>query len=154
MKKILSCILAAVMLAFGLTSCSILGGAGGDSQGAGNSTNHPTNTIEFVNTEVVMEIGESVQLEVTTSKKNAPVFWSIRDAEIASVSDKGLITALAAGETGWHWSNGGLCGWSQPLCGLPDQPGDVLLQGCQGGSGLCQRCGLEDCPKRLWCPGG
>ena len=107
MKKILSCILAAVMLAFGLTSCSILGGAGGDSQGAGNSTNHPTNTIEFVNTEVVMEIGESVQLEVTTSKKNAPVFWSIRDAEIASVSDKGLITALAAGETVCYAEFGG-----------------------------------------------
>ena len=111
MKKILSCILAAVMLAFGLTSCSIhsiLGDfLGGDSQGASSSTNHSTNTIEFVNTEVVMEIGESVQLEVTTSKKNAPVFWSIRDAEIASVSDKGLITALAAGETVCYAEFGG-----------------------------------------------
>ena len=111
MKKILSCILAAVMLAFGLTSCSIhsiLGDfLGGDSQGASSSPNHSTNTIEFVNTEVVMEIGESVQLEVTTSKKNAPVFWSIRDAEIASVSDKGLITALAAGETVCYAEFGG-----------------------------------------------
>ncbi len=108
MKKILSCILAVVMLAFGLTSCSILGGAGGDSQGAGNSsTNKNTNTIEFVNTELVLEIGESVQAEVTTSKKNAPVFWSIRDAEIASVSDKGLITALAAGETVCYAEFGG-----------------------------------------------
>ena len=105
MKKFLSCILAAVMLAFGLTSCSIWGGSGNDSQSS--STHQNTNTIEFVNTELVMEIGESVQAEVVTSKKNAPVFWSIRDAEIAKVSDKGVITALSAGETVCYAEFGG-----------------------------------------------
>ena len=37
--------------------------------------------------------------------------------------------------------------------GLPDQPGHLLLQGHQGGSGLRQRCQLEHCQERVRCAG-
>ena len=97
MKKIFSCILAVVMLAFGLTACN--NGNTTESSSSASSTTKNENTIEFVQTSLELEIGQSVQAEVITSKKNVPIFWSIRDADIASVSNKGVITALAAGET-------------------------------------------------------
>lgn len=98
MRKLLYCILATVMCMFGLASCT-------DAQQSGDSESNSTTVeqgnaaIEFVTTKVELEIGESTQAEVTTSKKNAPVIWSIRDPGIADVSNKGVITALAAGET-------------------------------------------------------
>lgn len=93
MKKILSFILASVMLMFGLTSCAF---------GSNTSDSTPSseqNSIEFVQSELEMEIGESVQAEITVSKKNVFIYWDVRDKEIASVSSKGVITALAPGET-------------------------------------------------------
>ena len=104
MRKLLCCILAVVMLAFG--GCS-LGGNGGEQSNSSTSKEQSVNTIEFVQTELTMEIGESVQAEVKTSRPNVPVFWKIRDAEIASVSNKGVITALAAGETVCYAEFGG-----------------------------------------------
>lgn len=56
-------------------------------------------TIAFVQNEVTISIGESVQLEVETTKKNVFIFWSIRDENLATVSDDGVITALAEGQT-------------------------------------------------------
>lgn len=96
MRKLLCCILAAVTCMFGLASCAK---PQQPSDGESNSTPPSNASIEFVQTELEMEIGESVQAEVTTSRKNVPVIWSIRDEAIASVSNKGVITALAAGET-------------------------------------------------------
>ena len=93
MKKILSFILASVMLMFGLTSCAF---------GSNTSDSAPSSeksSIEFVQSELEMEIGESVQAEITVSKKNVFIYWNVRDKEIASVSSKGVITALAPGET-------------------------------------------------------
>lgn len=104
MRKLLCCILAMVMLAFG--GCS-LGGNGGEQSNSSTSKEQSVNTIEFVQTELTMEIGESVQAEVKTSRPNVPVFWKIRDEEIASVSNKGVITALAAGETVCYAEFGG-----------------------------------------------
>lgn len=57
------------------------------------------NTIEFVQSEISLSIGDSVQAEVTTSKSNVYVFFSIRDKELATVSSSGVITALAEGQT-------------------------------------------------------
>lgn len=97
MRKLLCCILATIMCVFGLTSCSNAQQSGGESN---STTDQQGNaSIEFVTPELELEIGESVQAEVTTSRKNAPVFWSIRDENIASVNNKGVITALASGET-------------------------------------------------------
>ncbi|MBO5737240.1 MAG: DUF4886 domain-containing protein [Clostridia bacterium] len=107
MKKILSCVLASV-LAFGLTSCSLGGNASENSQvGTSSSIEEKESAISFVNSELNMEIGESVQAEVTTSKKNVYIFWSIRDKDIAKVDSNGMITALASGETVCYAEFGG-----------------------------------------------
>lgn len=100
MKKILSCALATMMLAF--CGCSLGEGgkqSGSDSLGNNSSIQESVNSIEFVQTELTLAIGESKQTEVVTSKKNVYVFYSVRDKEIVSVSNKGVITALAPGET-------------------------------------------------------
>lgn len=100
MKKILSCALATMMLAF--CGCSLGEGgkqSGSDSLGNNSSIQESANSIEFVQTELTLAIGESKQTEVVTSKKNVYVFYSVRDKEIVSVSNKGVITALAPGET-------------------------------------------------------
>ena len=108
MKKFLSCILASV-LAFGLTSCSLGGNSSESSQTevSSSATEEKNSNISFVNSELHMEIGESVKAEVETSKPNVYIFWSIRDKEIASVDDKGVITALAPGETVCYAEFGG-----------------------------------------------
>ena len=93
MKKILSFILASVMLMFGLTSCAF------GSNTSDSASSSEKSSIEFVQSELEMEIGESVQAEITVSKKNVFIYWNVRDKEIASVSSKGVITALAPGET-------------------------------------------------------
>ena len=103
MRKLLCCILASMTIIFGLTACE----QGQQSENSTSSTQQSSNSIEFVQAELQLEIGESVQAEVTTSRKNVPIFWSIRDEEIASVSNKGVITALAAGETVCYAEFGG-----------------------------------------------
>ena len=99
MKKILTYILTAIMLVFGLTACQELP--------TETESTAQKNTIEFVDNELELDIGESVQAEVITSKKNVFVFWSIRDSQIASVTQKGVITALATGETVCYAEFGG-----------------------------------------------
>ena len=108
MKKIFSCILASV-LAFGLTSCSLGGNSSENSQTevSSSATEEKNSNISFVNSELHMEIGESVKAEVETSKPNVYIFWSIRDKEIAKVDNNGVITALAAGETVCYAEFGG-----------------------------------------------
>lgn len=103
MRKLICCILLLAALAFGFTAC----GQEQQSESDTPSTQQSSNYIEFVQVELGLEIGESVQAEVITSRKNAPVFWSIRDMEIASVNNKGVITALAAGETVCYAEFGG-----------------------------------------------
>ena len=49
--------------------------------------------------EITLVLGNSVKAEIETSKKNVFVFWSIRDENLATVSNDGVITALAEGET-------------------------------------------------------
>ena len=49
--------------------------------------------------EITLALGNSVKAEIETSKKNVFVFWSIRDENLATVSNDGVITALAEGET-------------------------------------------------------
>ncbi|MDH6354354.1 uncharacterized protein YjdB [Dysgonomonas sp. PH5-45] len=58
--------------------------------------------IELDKTSLVMEVGETAQLQATVSPENATmktVFWETSDSEVASVDQStGLITALADGE--------------------------------------------------------
>jgi uncharacterized protein YjdB len=70
------------------------------------------NSIEFVQNEITLSIGETVQAEVTTSKNNVYIFWSIRDKDIATVSDDGIITGVSEGQTICYASFGGV----QAMC--------------------------------------
>ena len=68
-------------------------------QESSSSSEKQENSIEFVDSEISLSIGDVMQLEVVTSKPNVYVFWSIRDTNIATVTDDGVITAIAEGQT-------------------------------------------------------
>lgn len=93
MKRILFCLFAMIMSIFCFSAC----GEKGD--GAGSNSSSQDSAIVFVQNELTLSVGDSVQAEVITSKKNVYVSWSIRDEELATVSDDGVITALAEGQT-------------------------------------------------------
>ena len=92
MKRLL-CVIMALMCLLCFFSC------GKGKEDSSLSSEGKNGTIAFVQNEVTISIGESVQLEVETTKKNVFIFWSIRDENLATVSDDGVITALAEGQT-------------------------------------------------------
>ena len=55
--------------------------------------------VEFTRAEITLEVGESVQAEVATSKAGVFVFFSMADERIAKINGNGVITAVAEGET-------------------------------------------------------
>ncbi len=63
--------------------------------------------VQFVENEITISVGESAQAKVITSKENVYIFWSIRDENIATVTDKGVITGLAEGQTICYAAFGG-----------------------------------------------
>ena len=92
MKRLL-CVIIALMCLLCFFSC------GKGKEESFSSSEGKNGTIAFVQNEVTIPIGESVQVEVETTKKNVFIFWSIRDENLATVSDDGVITALAEGQT-------------------------------------------------------
>lgn len=91
MKKFIYCILAALTCLICFTAC------GGSSEISSSTSKE--SSIEFVQNEITISVGDSVQAEVVTSKKNVFILWSMRDTQIASVSTDGVITALQEGQT-------------------------------------------------------
>lgn len=104
MRKILYCILTLILCCTCFAACAKQETSQG-SQGQTSTTN--TNSIEFVENEVTISVGESLQLEIVTSKQNVYVFWEMRDENIATVED-GLITGVAEGQTICYASFGGV----------------------------------------------
>lgn len=96
MKRILYCFFTMLLCALCLFACG-----GGDAPASSSSTTSEKKdpNITFVDNEVTLSVGESVQLEVVTSQNNVFVFWSIRDTDLARVSNDGVVTALAEGQT-------------------------------------------------------
>ena len=92
MKRLL-CVIIALMCLPCFFSC------GKGKEDSSSSSEGKKGTIAFVQNEVTISVGESVQVEVETTKKNVFIFWSIRDENLATVSDDGVITALAEGQT-------------------------------------------------------
>ena len=92
MKRLL-CVIIALMCLPCFFSC------GKGKEDSSSSSEGKNATIAFVQNEVTISVGESVQVEVETTKKNVFIFWSIRDENLATVSDDGVITALAEGQT-------------------------------------------------------
>ena len=99
MRKILYCILAMLMGLFCFSACSDDAEESSSSASSSESTVTQENSIEFVQNEITISIGETAQAEVITSKNNVYVFWSIRDENIATVSDTGVITGVSEGQT-------------------------------------------------------
>ena len=90
-----------VLVAMFLGVCCFTACGGGEMQESSNSSSEvkQENTIEFVNNEITLHVGETLQLEVVTSKPNVYVFWSARDTHVATISDNGVVTAIAEGQT-------------------------------------------------------
>ncbi len=97
MKKIIYCFFVTFLCLCCLSACKM----GGETEHLSSSSASETkeSNISFVQNEIVLSVGESVQAEIEISKKNVFVFWSISDEELATVSDDGVITALAVGQT-------------------------------------------------------
>ena len=95
MKRFLYCFFAMLLCAFCFSACKQ------DKPVDSSSTSEvqESSAIAFVQNEITLALGDSVQAEIETSKKNVFVFWSIRDENLATVSNDGVITALAEGET-------------------------------------------------------
>ncbi len=92
MKRIIYCLIAILMCIFGFSACD-------DNNGTESSSQQQATSIEFVKNEIVLQVGEQVQAEVVTSESNVFIFWSISDKSLATISDDGVITALAEGQT-------------------------------------------------------
>lgn len=99
MKRLIYCLLVMLL-------CSFLGFACGKAEESTENSSSSSITsevkepnISFVENEIILSIGQTVKAEIVTSKNNVFVFWTIRDADLATVSNDGEITALAEGET-------------------------------------------------------
>lgn len=104
MRKILYCILTLILSCTCFAACA----KQETSQSTGQTSSSNANSIEFVENEITITAGESLQLEVVTSKQNVYVFWETRDENIATVTDEGLITGVAEGQTICYASFGGV----------------------------------------------
>ncbi len=104
MKKILSCILTVLL---GLCCLAACNGGGESSSSSTGTESGNTNNLHITQNEVTLSVGESVQLEATIDMENVYIFWSVRDENVASVSDDGVITGVAEGETICYASFGG-----------------------------------------------
>lgn len=95
MKRFLYCFFAMLLCAFCFSACKQEDPVDSSS----TSEVKESSAIAFVQNEITLALGHSVKAEIETSKKNVFVFWSIRDENLATVSNDGVITALAEGET-------------------------------------------------------
>ena len=104
MKKIVYGILTAMLGLCCLTACK---GKDTDSSSSVESTSQETvSNIRITQSEVELTVGSSVQLEAETTKQNVYVFWSVRDDNIATVSN-GVLTGVSEGETICYATFGG-----------------------------------------------
>ena len=101
MKRIIYLILAALSCLLCFVGCTE------DAETSSTSSEVKQSSIEFAQNEITLSIGDSVQAEVITSKNNVYIFWSIRDENIATISDSGVITAVTEGQTICYASFGG-----------------------------------------------
>ena len=90
MKRFLYCFFAMLLCAFCFSACKQEEPVDSSS----TSEVKESSAIAFVQNEITLAIGDSVQAEIETSKKNVFVFWSIRDENLATVSNDGVITDL------------------------------------------------------------
>ena len=101
MKKIIYCFFVMLICSLCFFACD----KGGDSSVESSVTSSSIASEEkepniyFVHNEITVVLGKTAKAEIVTSKNNVFIFWSIRDGNLASVSNDGTITGLALGET-------------------------------------------------------
>ena len=101
MKKIIYCFFVMLICSLCFFACD----KGEDSSVESSQTSSSVTSEEkepniyFVNNEITVVLGKTAKAEIVTSKNNVFIFWSIRDGNLASVSNDGTITGLALGET-------------------------------------------------------
>ena len=95
MKKFIYCFLVALLCVCGFSAC----GKDKTTVDSSSTSEVKESSIAFAQNEITLSVGQSVKAEIETSKKNIFIFWSIRDTNLATVSDDGVITALAEGQT-------------------------------------------------------
>ena len=100
MKRFIYCLFVMLFCSFFWFAC---GDAADKTESASSSSSVTSEVkqpnISFVENEIILSVGETVKAEIVTSKNNVFVFWTIRDADLATVSNDGEITGLAIGET-------------------------------------------------------
>ena len=89
MKKILLVIISIMMCAFCFSACNEPESTSESKQPA----------IAFVNAEITIHVGDSVQPEIEVAKANAYIIWSTLDDSIAKVTSKGVLTGVLEGQT-------------------------------------------------------
>ena len=89
MKKILLSLLVIIACLMSFVGCN-------QPESQSEST---ANTIEFVNNEITLCVGETANAEVKTSRPNVYVVYSVLDTSVATISNDGLITAVSEGQT-------------------------------------------------------
>ena len=103
MKRVIYCLFVMLFCSFFWFACTDK-----DEQATESSTQSSSSSVSveekepniyFVENEITMQVGQTVQAEVVTSTTNVFIFWSIRDSALAEVNYDGEITALAVGET-------------------------------------------------------
>ena len=102
MRKIIYCIVTILLGICCFTACK------GEDESSSLQSSHSEQSsqndsssagIEITQSGVEVSVGESVQLETIVENENIFLFWSVRDENIATVSDEGLVTGVAEGQT-------------------------------------------------------
>lgn len=97
MKRIVCCIVSILLGLACFVACT----------NATETSSSETYNLHVAQSEITLSVGESVQLEATLDLEGVYIFWSVRDEDIATVSDEGLITGVSEGETICYASFGG-----------------------------------------------
>lgn len=100
MKRVIYCLFVMLFCSFFWFACNDSKEPTESSSSSSSVTSEVKEpNIYFVENEITLSVGQTVKAEIVTSKNNVFVFWTIRDADLAIVSNDGEITALAIGET-------------------------------------------------------
>ena len=100
MKRVIYCLFVMLFCSFFWFACNDSKEPTESSSSSSSVTSEVKEpNIYFVENEITLSVGQTVKAEIVTSKNNVFIFWSIRDGNLASVSNDGTITGLALGET-------------------------------------------------------
>ena len=95
MRKLIICILTLLTFATCFSACGKKNEGTTSTSESTPAVVAPDFTIDLSHNEVSLLVGGTFQLSAEISK-NRPILWRVQDTRIATVSDDGLVTALAS----------------------------------------------------------